>query len=238
MDYQKIYNQIIDRAKQRKLEGYKEKHHIVPKCIGGSNKKENLVELTAREHFLCHWILTRIYPESSKLAYAFWFMSHQKTQHQERTYKITSRMYEEAVKGLVMTEEHKEKIRKTRAGKKTIVHPITREIKYVLVEDLQRWINRGWENTNYKKGQKVQISEQGKQSLAKARKKHQTGKTGLQSQAAKGPYTVVFESKQKYTAGSYPELVKLTGITYSTLQHRMKHKPNVFVKGWKIYKGE
>lgn len=236
MDYQKIYNQIIDRAKQRKLEGYKEKHHIVPKCIGGSNKKENLVELTAREHFLCHWILTRIYPESSKLAYAFWFMSHQKTQHQERTYKITSRMYEEAVKGLVMTEEHREKIRKTRIGKKTIVHPGTKEIKYVPNEELNHWIELGWENTNYRKG--AIFTEEHKKNIGKNVKKRLTGKTGLQAQASKGPYTVVLESGEKYTAGSYPELVRATGIKYSTLQHRMTHKPEVFERGWKIYKGE
>jgi len=54
MNYQKIYDQIIERAKNRKLEGYKEKHHIIPKCLGGPDNKENLVELTAREHFLCH----------------------------------------------------------------------------------------------------------------------------------------------------------------------------------------
>ena len=63
-------------------------------------------------------------------------------------------------------------------------------------------------------------------------------KKDVQAKAAKGPYTVIFESGQKHTAGSYPELVKLTGIKYSTLQHRMTHKPEVFERGWKIYKGE
>ena len=52
MNYQKIYNQIIERAKNRQLEGYKEKHHIIPRCLNGNNDKENLVKLTAREHFL------------------------------------------------------------------------------------------------------------------------------------------------------------------------------------------
>lgn len=70
MNYQKIYNQIIERAKNRKLKGYKERHHIIPKCIGGSNKKDNIVELTAREHFVCHHLLTKIYPKNPKLWYA------------------------------------------------------------------------------------------------------------------------------------------------------------------------
>ena len=71
MNYQKIYDQIIDRAKVRKLEGYGENHHIIPKCMGGTNKKENIVKLTAREHFICHWILTRIFPSNIKIFYAF-----------------------------------------------------------------------------------------------------------------------------------------------------------------------
>ena len=44
MNYQKVYNQIIERAKTRQLKGYTEKHHIIPKCLGGNNDKENLVE--------------------------------------------------------------------------------------------------------------------------------------------------------------------------------------------------
>ena len=52
MNYQRIYDQIINRAKERTLEGYKEKHHIIPKCMGGSNEKQNLIELTAKEHFI------------------------------------------------------------------------------------------------------------------------------------------------------------------------------------------
>jgi hypothetical protein len=74
MDYNKIHNNIIDRAKNRKLEGYVEKHHIIPKCMNGSNEPNNLVILTAREHFLIHWLLHEIYPNNTDLKYAFWSM--------------------------------------------------------------------------------------------------------------------------------------------------------------------
>lgn len=73
MDYQKIYSAIIDRAKTRTLVDYKESHHIIPKCLGGKDDKENIVDLTAREHYLCHWLLWKIH-KSSKLAHAFWKM--------------------------------------------------------------------------------------------------------------------------------------------------------------------
>ena len=75
MNYQKVYNQIIERAQRRQLKGYNEKHHIIPKCIGGTNNKDNIVKLTAREHFLCHLLLVEIYPNEPKLKYALWLMS-------------------------------------------------------------------------------------------------------------------------------------------------------------------
>jgi hypothetical protein len=76
MNYLKIYDQLIERAKKRINDGYIEKHHIVPKCKGGTDAAENLVELTAREHFLAHWLLYRIYPEDASVTFAFFMMSN------------------------------------------------------------------------------------------------------------------------------------------------------------------
>jgi len=52
MDYRKVYDAIITRSKSRALTGYTETHHIIPKCLGGSNKKENLTILTARTFYM------------------------------------------------------------------------------------------------------------------------------------------------------------------------------------------
>jgi hypothetical protein len=94
MDYKKIHDNLIERAKNRKLEGYVEKHHIIPKCMNGTNEPNNLVELTAREHFLVHWLLHEMYPENSDLRYAFWSMCRN-SDNQQR-YKPSSRIYEYA----------------------------------------------------------------------------------------------------------------------------------------------
>lgn len=79
MDYNKIYNNIIERAKIRKIEnpinGYKEIHHVIPRSIGGSNEPSNLVELTLKEHFLCHELLVYIYPNYKEIIYALWMMT-------------------------------------------------------------------------------------------------------------------------------------------------------------------
>jgi hypothetical protein len=54
MNYQRIHDAIIERASNRTLLGYREKHHVIPRCMGGVDTANNLVELTAREHFIIH----------------------------------------------------------------------------------------------------------------------------------------------------------------------------------------
>lgn len=90
--YKRLYFKIIS-AKKTKL-GYTEIHHIVPRSLGGSNNSSNLVKLTAREHFLCHYLLTKMYRigtvEWHKMIKAFSIMrASALTQHRY----INSRLY-------------------------------------------------------------------------------------------------------------------------------------------------
>lgn len=64
MNYQRIYNQLIERAKDRIPEGYVERHHIIPKCMGGTNEKTNLVALYPEEHFVAHALLLKIHKDT------------------------------------------------------------------------------------------------------------------------------------------------------------------------------
>ena len=57
--YKTWYNNIIDIARNRVTEGYTELHHIIPRSLDGSDDADNLVSLTAREHFICHILLTK-----------------------------------------------------------------------------------------------------------------------------------------------------------------------------------
>lgn len=62
MDYMKIYDQLIAKARKRSfIDCYKERHHINPKSLGGSNSSDNLVDLTGREHFVAHVLLAKIH---------------------------------------------------------------------------------------------------------------------------------------------------------------------------------
>lgn len=98
MNYQKIYDHLVERAKPRGLdktviEGYFEKHHILPRCLNGDDSKENLVLLTAREHYIAHILLWKIYPKDPNLFHAAWMMSNRSLQN--RSSKIYSMLREE-----------------------------------------------------------------------------------------------------------------------------------------------
>ena len=71
--YLKWYSSIIENAIVRELNGYKEKHHIIPKSLGGSDEKDNLVYLTAREHYIVHVLLTKITTSEAKAKMIFAF---------------------------------------------------------------------------------------------------------------------------------------------------------------------
>lgn len=106
MNYLRIYNELIShRIKNEQTCEYKEKHHILPKCMGGTNLPSNLVYLSAREHYIAHALLFKHY-KTTKLAHA-WFMMLKCGKGQQR--KHTSRQYSLASKcrAKVMSENSK-----------------------------------------------------------------------------------------------------------------------------------
>lgn len=109
MDYQRIYNQIIERANNENRikteDKYYEAHHIVPQCMGGEGKTKdlnhyNIVLLTAREHFICHMLLCEIYPSNIKLQYALSLMAFNRNKKYIK-YKISSRTYDRLKAGFI-----------------------------------------------------------------------------------------------------------------------------------------
>lgn len=70
MDYQKHYERLIARARYRRLTTYTERHHVVPKCLGGDNSLENIVRLTPEEHYVAHQLLVKLNPGNDNLVWA------------------------------------------------------------------------------------------------------------------------------------------------------------------------
>jgi len=101
MDYQKVYNTLVRRGQNRILEGYSEKHHIIPRCIGGNDEETNLVSLTPEEHYLCHLLLVKIYPNNIRLVKAAMFMvsANKDQQRNNKAYGWLKRQYSEYMRG-------------------------------------------------------------------------------------------------------------------------------------------
>lgn len=95
MDYKRIYDNLVERGKNRIFKGYGENHHIIPRSLGGNDDKSNLVKLTAREHFICHYLLTKIYQSKTKEYYSMikaFMMMYRKSDNQERY--VNSHLYQ------------------------------------------------------------------------------------------------------------------------------------------------
>lgn len=94
--YTTWYNSIISAAQLRTLPEttYTEKHHIIPKSLGGSNSKDNLVRLTAREHFVCHWLLTKMINGQSIYKMTLALSKMCQSSSNQRRYRPTSRTFE------------------------------------------------------------------------------------------------------------------------------------------------
>lgn len=108
----KIYKSIIERAKNREIEGYYEKHHIKPKSLGGDDNDNNIVKLTAKEHYVVHHLLWKHYKfindvdSATLMSYAFWSMC---IQHKEDRY-VSATSYKK------IREEHIKLIRERYTG--------------------------------------------------------------------------------------------------------------------------
>lgn len=74
-----------------------EKHHVVPKSMGGTNDITNLVNVPPRVHFILHKLLPKMTIDpvhTQKMKYALWRMMNQQTRSHNRHYRITSSDYE------------------------------------------------------------------------------------------------------------------------------------------------
>lgn len=155
MDYCKHYTLLIERASTRdKLVGYTEKHHIVPKCLGGSNDPSNIAVLTPEEHFLAHLLLVKMNPGNTGLVFAAHKMTHSNN-NQLRSNKLYGwvrqrmggpkspehrRAISDGLKGKPKSVDHKKKLSDAGKGK---TQTLSQRQKNSLAQQNKRWITDG-----------------------------------------------------------------------------------------------
>lgn len=112
MNYKKHYENLILKAKSRVLDSYKEKHHVIPRCLGGNDDTDNIVELLPEEHYIAHLLLVKMYPDESKLIYAANMMANRNNKSYgwiKRKFAIQNSIDH---KGMKHTEETRNKMKK------------------------------------------------------------------------------------------------------------------------------
>ena len=153
MNYRHIYMKIITKAKEEMCQGirvkdnrnYYERHHILPKSLFPLwvKRKSNIALLTAREHFFCHQLLDKIYP-NSKMFIGLWRLSND-NKHKYLSSKEYERLKQKYSK--FMSELHKGQPSKNK-GKK-----LSEEHKKHLVEASARRgkpvLNKGFKKVFY-----------------------------------------------------------------------------------------
>ncbi|CCI88722.1 phage-associated homing endonuclease [Yersinia phage phiR1-RT] len=197
MDYLKHYNLLITRANSRTLEGYTEKHHIIPKCMGGTDDVKNLVILTGAEHYIAHQLLCKMHPTNHKLAHALkilmgsrnynnkqfeWVRKkavetskifHTGRKRSKETSDNISKAMKGKRKGIKFSESHKQKLSEALKGRK-----LSEEHKLALSNRIitDEWrkklsianINRDW--TGHSEKIKLGITLEARKKLSNLRK--------------------------------------------------------------------
>lgn len=141
MNYSQIYHNLITRGQTRQvIEGaYMENHHIVPRCMGGTDDSSNLVRLTPEEHYLAHLLLMKIYPSNVRLVHAAFMMTVGSCRNNKLYGWLKRKRFSEP-----MSEETKQKIKKKRALQ--VMSPRSEETKQKMRGPNPAKANRGEKN--------------------------------------------------------------------------------------------
>ena len=187
MNYQKHYDLLIlKHGSKAKPEDYAERHHIIPKCLGGSEDENNLVYLTAEAHYVAHQLLVKMNPEDPKLIYAAKRMTHgsKTTQRTNKLYGWLKKRFSIETKKQVhseetliklrkpKSEEHKAKLRKPKSEEHRL--KISAAMKGRKMSDEAKKKITIFMNTSHpRKGYK--FTENEKKKMSDATKGHQAG---------------------------------------------------------------
>jgi hypothetical protein len=94
--YTILYFRLIDFSRSAHF-NFIEKHHIIPKSLGGNNSPENIVKTSPRIHFILHKLLTKMFAlpnKKMKMNYALWRMMNPQNKNHQRLYKVNAKTYE------------------------------------------------------------------------------------------------------------------------------------------------
>lgn len=240
--YYKWYFNIIDNAKSITLSTYHEKHHIIPKCFGGSDGN-NIVSLTAKEHFICHRLLTYMTSgkDKCKMSYALLLFTRKNSKHKRNIltptqYEMVRKQISQAAsvlhKGKILSQETKDKISLSKTNSEYIESEYTRTKK-------SQGTKKMW-NTQYEKmlsahqsvecRTKISTSNTGKTRTDKVKQDISIRNSGTGNGRAR---SIVIKSPEGYEYnchGNFQSFCKEHNLPFSSMCHLLQ-KTRTFTVG-------
>lgn len=218
--YKEFIQNILDtRGRFNCGDGYHERHHILPKCLGGGNEEKNLIDLYAKEHFIAHKLLALENPDNNGLQYAWWAMSNMKTEFTKERYQASPEEYEEAK--ITMIEILREKA-KEQMSNPEMIEVLRRKAKEQMSDPAMIEILRerklgvydGDKNPMYGKHH----TNESKKKISEAKKGKQLGKNN--PNYGNGRHVIQLSCFGEYIAEyiSADEAEKLTGVNRSSIR--------------------
>lgn len=182
MNHKKIYDNLIQKAKERnyyskkykiglvKTNLYLETHHIIPKCLGGDDSENNLVVLTLKEHFIAHLLLCKLYPNSPQIANAFCIMLNKTPDKNAKSYSKYKQIYIEYLKTRTRETWSKERLEAARskglelARNPEYLRKVSEGVNKAYNEtDLRKKVSeaskKAWQNEEYRDNQIKKLKE-------------------------------------------------------------------------------
>jgi hypothetical protein len=175
------YFNIIQSARNSPLPDIKERHHILPKSLGGSNDKTNIVTLSPRQHYICHQLLIKmtVGQDKNKMVYAFWIMANRTKlkKSNSKIYLESKKIIKNQMSSRIITDEFREKCRQRQLGKPMLPQTklgllkantgknLSDEVKEKIQYTAKKYYKN---NPNTRKGQKR--TDEQKQRISEGRK--------------------------------------------------------------------
>lgn len=219
---------------------YTEMHHIVPRCMGGSDSPENLVKLTVINYIKAHVLLSRMYPDNEKLKYAVFATTlYSEISNKARITTILdmdldviSRIKEDAViarRGKRLSIETRKKMSDSHKGENNHFYGKhhTEEVKNKLSK-----INTGKHHSE-ESIKKISLGNQGKIVSEESKKKISSSRKGIifseetkrkMSEAKKLKREVIGPDGRNY--GNLKTASKLIGVSIPTLKKWIEKFPD------------
>lgn len=244
--YTKWYFNIINNRLANPVKGYTERHHIHPESLGGSNAQENFVCLTAREHYICHLLLTKMLVGVAKKSMHFAFFAMQRKKEGMERYVPNSHIYDIVRRNVdrTPTDETRKKMRESQLARAPFPEEHRKNlscgVKASYTSELRELRSKQFKDRVFSEDTlaKMSAAKRGKKRSSESRKKQSESTRGEKHYAARC-WVLLTPQNKILRIMNMNEFCEQNGLNYFSLRNRAYHKDIRPVsrgpsKGWSV----